>query len=254
MQRKAISLTNVLGVVLGGFVGLAFGKWMATKEEEAEKKLELEQIRQQANASKLNSLRFPIGKFWNREQILYSLFFPLLKYSLDSEAQVYPVSSLLSETDQNDLDDLTARRINDEFYIIGWNLESGTFEFRRVFDANATIFEGRIISINSRSLRVTYYSFTKELDKKWKVIEVYFDKYRTNHSLERLQNFERKLPTGTSHFALSELFDPAKVDSRQFDEMLGTDLVSSISQAAVDFDRHTPLPIVLRQLTFEYAS
>lgn len=262
MQLKVTTVATILSVTagviaLGGFI---VNKWkVASARENGRLKEEEEKIKQQNDRNDwVGTLRFPVGKFWNREQIVYSLFFSLLKYSLDSEPQVYRISSFLPETQRNDLDNLATRKIYDEFYIIGWNLENGTFNFRSVFDANETIFEGRITSINSRSLRVKYHSSIQVLGEKWKVMEVYFYKYRlldsTNYTLERLQNFERKLSINESHLALSELFYPTKISAQKFDEILGTDLVNSIIRAKTDFDTYSPLPVVLRQLTFEYAN
>lgn len=273
MQRKII-VASILGaaavvttIALGG---LAVRKWKVTSTLKEEKVKQAKLMKRPVDKTDKQSS----GKCWNREQVAYSLLFPLLRSSMcDGTKNIYFLR------DDNNLtadfkDSLATRRITNEemqtrietfwaMNVVSSNRETGTFEFTGVF-GYTIVYVGRIISINSQSLRIRF-SFpnpTKKFVEKFTTLEIYFDKSNLSNSayrlFERLQKFEDKLKTATatasSHFALSDLLDPKKVDNLQFDEMLGTYLTNSVIQAQTDFDHHTPLPIVLRRLTFEYSN
>lgn len=253
--------------------------------------------------------------FWNREQVLHLLLFPLLKHACEEgtcEPILYYLGTSTNISTSSSADKTTAvpesmstKRFNDanctdhaslcRITIESWNLDSGTFVFsdksiKSTKSSKRLNFVGRIISLNSTSVRIMHPSLqVTTCLTTGKVSHTMSDNDSTYFELkltprwqaeawkkmfEGLTAFEQKkarrqceykaaklFPNSTksdnhfvpSHFALSELLDPTKVGAQEFDSIFGTELVAATIQVTNNFDSCTPLPTVLRALTFEYA-
>lgn len=164
-------------------------------------------------------------------------------------------------------DNISHPQIRSSFNLGKLNFTTGTFEveYRVKYDSfrETMVYnlECSLVSLSFTSLRIVFESPDICLpDAKfscWQIPVVLpqFANLDTSEPNEydypNLKYFE-SIPV--SHIDLKDLLDSTKTSAEEFDNIFGTNLVSSLRQICGDFHTFTPLPTALGKLVVEYAN
>lgn len=295
----------VTGAAAGVFVYWKFLELRQSSKEmkEAEDELAkaaaetaaIDAIKEEERKRRLDPANFPQGTFWNRAEICHLALFRHLEriFDLNQRGKFYEVTA------EFDLPPYYCKpgvltecfgRIGS--YFIRWNLTEGTFDYKWGGDnGNDNILfkrieplRSRLVALNFNSVRIAYPTdpFERKEYKKFHCIQIpLLQTANTNADADlvdlRLINWKERTGNqgSTSHVAISDLLDPEKTTTADFQKMFSTpqsiscsttnptnsanftnltDLVHLAKMVDDTFCDATQLPTALRQLTLNYAN